>query len=87
MENFISMAEALLSKWFSLKDIVKSVHGLFVLVCGIDQSEGNRDLFGIGNFEEGRMDDGGCFEKLDPLDDLLASPAKPIDTLPSALVP
>jgi len=87
MEYFISMAEALLPKWFFLKDFIKPFHGLFVFICGIDQSEWNRDLFGVGNFKEGGVDDGGGFEKLVPLDDLLASPAKPIDTLPSTLAP
>jgi hypothetical protein len=79
MEDLISVTEVLVRKRLLLKLLVYFVHRLLWLVLRIDQRERDRNLVRVGDFEEGRMNNGSGLEELDRLDDLLAAPAEAID--------
>jgi hypothetical protein len=79
MENVISTTEILVRKGLLLKLSVELVHNVLWLVHSIEQRERDVNLFRVGDFEEGGMDDGTGFEELDALHNLLAAPAESID--------
>ena len=80
MENFITMTKTFWSKRFLLNDFEKLVHHLFILVLGIEQGKWSSDLFCVGEFEKGWVDDSSSFKEFDRVNNLFASPAESIDT-------